>query len=301
MGLAGGRVGQDAHPAVVRVGRALRVTRVDQPACQSRDATRRQSQPVTQLARRQPARHRQVLEGRQLHLVDAGLPCSRGALVLPRELDSVEQLAQVGLRVWLWTHWLTGSTMPRCGQRSASPRTCGGCEGRRGFRRRDSPTARGSTRPRSRGSSGRCASLGWGRSSALRAASTCVLRAWSRASAESCGRGPEPSGSGHEWYTRFELLALGFLATTASADEITLSLPPGLAVPLADALQHLRRTSSGEHAAAFDELARQAATGELRASRDTLRELLAVAIDEAGEQVSHASSRLLRGDDSAEA
>ena len=96
-------------------------------------------------------------------------------------------------------------------------------------------------------------------------------------------------------------MALGFLATTASADEITLSLPPELAVPLADALQHLRRTSSGERTAAFDELARQAATGDLRASRDTLRELLAVAIDEAGEQVSDASSRLLRGDDAAEA
>jgi hypothetical protein len=96
-------------------------------------------------------------------------------------------------------------------------------------------------------------------------------------------------------------LALGFLATTASADEITLSLPPELAVPLADALQHLTRTASGERSAAFEELARQAATGELRASRDTLRELLAVAIDEAGEHVSRASSRLLRGDATAAA
>jgi 3D-(3,5/4)-trihydroxycyclohexane-1,2-dione acylhydrolase (decyclizing) len=103
-------------------------------------------------------------------------------------------------------------------------------------------------------------------------------------------------GSGHEWYTPFELLALGFLATTARADEITLSLPPELAAALADALDHLRRASTGDRAAAFEQLALGAATAELRGPRDTLRELVAVAIDEAGERVSHASSRLLHGD-----
>jgi hypothetical protein len=94
-------------------------------------------------------------------------------------------------------------------------------------------------------------------------------------------------------------LALGFLATTARSDEITLSLPAGLAAPLADALRHLREAATRERAAAFDELARRLVAGaplELTAPRDALRELLAVAIDEAGERVSRDSSRLLRGD-----
>jgi hypothetical protein len=91
-------------------------------------------------------------------------------------------------------------------------------------------------------------------------------------------------------------LALGFLATTARSDEITLSLPAGLAAPLADALQHLRDSATGERATTFQKLGRQAATRKLTAPRDTLRELLAVAIDEAGEGVSRHSSRVLRGD-----
>jgi hypothetical protein len=94
-------------------------------------------------------------------------------------------------------------------------------------------------------------------------------------------------------------LALGFLATTARADEITLSLPTDIAAPLIDALEHLRRSSTGERAAAFEELARQAATRRLSAPRDAVAELLAVAIDEGGERVGRASSQLLRGDPTA--
>jgi hypothetical protein len=91
-------------------------------------------------------------------------------------------------------------------------------------------------------------------------------------------------------------LALGFLATTARSDEITLSLPADLAAPLADALEHLREAATGERATTFQELGLQAATRELTAPHDTLRELLAVAIDETGERVSRESTRLLRGD-----
>jgi hypothetical protein len=90
-------------------------------------------------------------------------------------------------------------------------------------------------------------------------------------------------------------LALGFLATTARSDEITLSLPAELAPPLADAVKHLRATASGERADRFEKLASHLAAGELRASRDTLGELLATAIDEAGERIGNESSRLLRG------
>jgi hypothetical protein len=84
-------------------------------------------------------------------------------------------------------------------------------------------------------------------------------------------------------------LALGFLATKARSDEITLSLPPDLAAPLADALGHLQETATGGPAPRLEGL-------DLTARRDTLRELLAVAIDEAGERVSSASTRLLRGE-----
>ena len=94
-------------------------------------------------------------------------------------------------------------------------------------------------------------------------------------------------------------MALGFLATTARADEIKLSLPTDLTAPLADALDHLRRSSTGDRAAAFDQLARQAPTRQLSAPRELLRELLAVAIDDAGDRVGRTSSRLLRGDPTA--
>jgi hypothetical protein len=84
-------------------------------------------------------------------------------------------------------------------------------------------------------------------------------------------------------------LALGFLATKARSDEITLSLPPDLAAPLTDALGHLQKAATGMPPPRLDGLA-------LTARRDTLRELLAVAIDESGERVGSASTRLLRGE-----
>jgi hypothetical protein len=92
-------------------------------------------------------------------------------------------------------------------------------------------------------------------------------------------------------------LALGFLATTARSDEITLSLPAELARPLADAVKHLRATASGERADRFEKLANHLAAGELRAPGATLRELLGVAIDETSDALSRASSRLLRGEE----
>ena len=91
-------------------------------------------------------------------------------------------------------------------------------------------------------------------------------------------------------------MALGFLATTARSDEITLSLPAELAPPLADAVKHLRATASGERANRFEKLASHLAAGELSGPRDTLGELLATAIDETGERIGNDSSRLLRGD-----
>jgi hypothetical protein len=94
-------------------------------------------------------------------------------------------------------------------------------------------------------------------------------------------------------------LALGFLATTARSDEITLSLPTALAAPLADALEHLRAAATGERAVAFEALSRQAPTRELRAPRETLRELLAVAVNETGDRIARAGTRLLRGDEAA--
>jgi hypothetical protein len=84
-------------------------------------------------------------------------------------------------------------------------------------------------------------------------------------------------------------LALGFLATKARSDEITLSLPPDLAAPLTDALADLRRAKSGGPVPRLEGL-------QLTAPRETLRELLAVAIDEAGERVSSASTGLLRAE-----
>jgi DNA-binding XRE family transcriptional regulator len=55
-----------------------------------------------------------VLERRQLDAVDPGLPRPCGALVLAREVDSVEQLTQpVRLSLWLCTHWLSSSRMRR--------------------------------------------------------------------------------------------------------------------------------------------------------------------------------------------
>jgi hypothetical protein len=63
---------------------------------------------VSELTWREPAGDREVLEGRQLDLVNARLTGARGALILARELDSVEQIAEpICMRNWLCTHWLT--------------------------------------------------------------------------------------------------------------------------------------------------------------------------------------------------
>jgi len=94
-------------------------------------------------------------------------------------------------------------------------------------------------------------------------------------------------------------LALGFLATKARPDVLTLSLPAGLVPGLVDALDHLRSSSVAERQGALEELASALAVGgPLRAPRDVLHELLTVAIDEAGERVSRAATRLVRGEGS---
>jgi hypothetical protein len=91
-------------------------------------------------------------------------------------------------------------------------------------------------------------------------------------------------------------LALGFLATTARSDVLTLSLPAHVVPGLVDALEHL----SASRGADLDALARQLADGgPLTARRDLLRELLGVAIDEAGERIGSRSTGLLRGTGSA--
>jgi hypothetical protein len=92
-------------------------------------------------------------------------------------------------------------------------------------------------------------------------------------------------------------LALGFLATKARSDVLTLSPPADLVPGLVDALDHLRSAAAAGRRADLDELARRlAAGGALTARRDLLAELLAAAIDEAGERVALESTRLLRGE-----
>ena len=87
-------------------------------------------------------------------------------------------------------------------------------------------------------------------------------------------------------------MALGFLATTARSDVLTLSLPAHVVPGLVDALEHLRPSRGAD----LDALARQLADGgPLTARRDLLGELLAVAIDEAGERIGSRSTGLLRG------
>ena len=91
-------------------------------------------------------------------------------------------------------------------------------------------------------------------------------------------------------------MALGFLATTARSDVLTLSLPAHVVPGLVDALEQLRQSGHAD----LDALARQLAEGgPLTARRDLLGELLAVAIDEAGERIGSRSTRLLRGEGSA--
>jgi hypothetical protein len=91
-------------------------------------------------------------------------------------------------------------------------------------------------------------------------------------------------------------LALGFLATTARSDVLTLPLPAHVVPGLVDALEHLRQSGRAD----LDALARQLAEGgPLTARRDLLGELLAVAIDDAGERIGSQSTGLLRGERSA--
>jgi hypothetical protein len=109
---------------------------------------------------------------------------------------------------------------------------------------------------------------------------------------------------GHEWYTHVELLALGFLATKARSDVLTLSLPADLVSGLVDALDHLRTGAGADRRTELDDLARDLAGSgplEVTARRALLGELLAVAIDEAADELSRQSTLLLRGQASAAA
>jgi hypothetical protein len=88
-------------------------------------------------------------------------------------------------------------------------------------------------------------------------------------------------------------LALGFLATTARSDVLTLSLPAHVVPGLVDALEHLRQSGRAD----LDALARQLdVSGPLVGRRELLGELLAVAIDEAGDRIGSRSTGLLRGE-----
>ena len=90
------------------------MARVDQPAGQRGHAARGQAEPVPKLPGSEAAADREVFERRQLDPVTAGLAGSSGALVLARELGSVEQPTEpIGMRHWLCTHWLTSSRMRR--------------------------------------------------------------------------------------------------------------------------------------------------------------------------------------------
>jgi hypothetical protein len=102
-------------------------------------------------------------------------------------------------------------------------------------------------------------------------------------------------------------LALGFLATKARSDVLTLSLPAESTAGLVDALDHLRTTAAPDRRAPLDGLARDLATAvapagpsELTARRDLLRELLAVAIDEAADRLGRHGTRLVRGEAAAD-
>jgi hypothetical protein len=88
-------------------------------------------------------------------------------------------------------------------------------------------------------------------------------------------------------------LALGFLATKARSDVLTLSAPADLVPGLLGALEHLSTPAAADLA---EDLA---AGGPVTARRDLLRDWLAVAIDEAGDRIARQSTRLLRGEGSA--
>jgi hypothetical protein len=87
------------------------------------------------------------------------------------------------------------------------------------------------------------------------------------------------------------------LATKASSDVLTLSMPADLVPGLVYALDDLRGSAAAERRVELDGLAAGLSSGAtLTARRDLLGELLAVAIDEAGERVAGAGTRLLRGE-----
>jgi hypothetical protein len=101
-------------------------------------------------------------------------------------------------------------------------------------------------------------------------------------------------------------LALGFLATKARPDVLTLSLPADLAAGMVDALGQLRASAAPARRAPLDDLARDLAAAEsagepleLTARRDLLVELLAVAIDDAADRLGQHGTRLVRGEASA--
>jgi ribose 1,5-bisphosphokinase PhnN len=89
-------------------------------------------------------------------------------------------------------------------------------------------------------------------------------------------------------------LALGFLATTERPDALTLTVPADLAPELSGALEVLRAASSGGAGVELD-----ASRASLSGPRAALHELLAVAIDEAGERLGQRCTALLRGEASA--
>ena len=88
-------------------------------------------------------------------------------------------------------------------------------------------------------------------------------------------------------------MALGLLATTERSDEIEIALPAQLAVPLSRAMKEL--CAAGDERGA---LAPETGTPSvLRGPRAALRELLAVAIEDAADEAARAGQRFLRGED----
>lgn len=98
-------------------------------------------------------------------------------------------------------------------------------------------------------------------------------------------------------------MALGFLATKARSDVLTLDLPAGLVAALVDAVDHLGSAAGEERGRALEKLAGDlaAAPPRVTARRELLHELVAVAVEETAERVGVASARLLRGEASAAA
>ena len=95
-------------------------------------------------------------------------------------------------------------------------------------------------------------------------------------------------------------MALGFLATKARPDVLTLPLPAELVPGLVGALDHLRGSAAAERGAELDALARQLdGAGPLTGRCALLGELLAVAIEEAGDRIAQRGAALLRGEGSA--